>query len=181
MADPAVILRLNRVSFICSYQFMCHEVSHHILKYPFQQQPFWNTCAFKMSPYDWLVLTPQENSWANTSLAHFNLITRREVMSQISVPLLVPKKKSFEMRKPICYWLSNFPRVGATLCCHSSWWTMYNTPLSRNRHLDLKRGWTGINNVHAIFRMHNLFWVHCLCPSSLVSNPKWRLRDKGLW
>ena len=23
--------------------------------------------------------------------------------------------------------------------------------------LDLKRGWTGINNTHAIFRMHNLF------------------------
>ena len=23
--------------------------------------------------------------------------------------------------------------------------------------LDLKRGWTGINNAHAIFRMHNLF------------------------
>ena len=33
--DPAVILCLNRVSFICSYPFMCHEVSHHILEYPF--------------------------------------------------------------------------------------------------------------------------------------------------
>ena len=46
--------------------------------------------------------------------------------------------------------------------------------------LDLKRGLTGISNTHAIFRMHNLFWVHCLCSSSLVSNPTWRLRDKGL-
>ena len=46
--------------------------------------------------------------------------------------------------------------------------------------MDLKRGSTGINNTHAIFRMHNLFWVHCLCPSSLVLNPKWRLRDEGL-
>ena len=36
--------------------------------------------------------------------------------------------------------------------------------------LDLKRGWMGINNAHAIFRMHNLFCVHCLCPSSLNSN-----------
>ena len=36
--------------------------------------------------------------------------------------------------------------------------------------LDLKRGWTGINNAHAIFRMHNLFRVRCLCPSTLVSN-----------
>ena len=36
--------------------------------------------------------------------------------------------------------------------------------------LDLKRGWTGINNAHVIFRMHNLFWVNCLCPSTLVSN-----------
>ena len=43
--------------------------------------------------------------------------------------------------------------------------------------LDLKRGWTGINNAHAIFRMHDLFWVHCLCPSSLNSNSKWRLRE----
>ena len=43
--------------------------------------------------------------------------------------------------------------------------------------LDLKRGWTGINNAHAIFRMHNLFLVYCLCPSSLVSNSKWRLRE----
>ena len=41
-----------------------------------------------------------------------------------------------------------------------------------------KRGWTGMNNASAIFRMHNLFWVHCLCLSSLVSNPKCRLRDK---
>ena len=43
--------------------------------------------------------------------------------------------------------------------------------------LDLKRGWTGIDNAHAIFRMHNLFCVHCLCPSSLNSNSKWRLRE----
>ena len=33
--DPAVILCLNRVSFICLYLFMCHEVSHHSLEYPF--------------------------------------------------------------------------------------------------------------------------------------------------
>ena len=46
--------------------------------------------------------------------------------------------------------------------------------------LDLKRGWMGINNAHAIFRMHNSFRVHCLCRSSLFSDPKWRLRDKGL-
>lgn len=32
---------------------------------------------------------------------------------------------------------------------------------------------------NAIFRMHNLFGVQSLCPSSLVSNPKWRLRGKG--
>ena len=37
VADPAVILCLNRVSFICLFLFMCHEVSHHILEYPFQQ------------------------------------------------------------------------------------------------------------------------------------------------
>ena len=43
--------------------------------------------------------------------------------------------------------------------------------------LDLKRGWTGINNAYAIFRMHNLFCVHCLCPSRIVSNSKWRLRE----
>ena len=47
--------------------------------------------------------------------------------------------------------------------------------------LDLKRGWTGINNAHAIFWMHNLFWVQCLCPSSSRFKSKWRLRDKGLW
>ena len=29
--------------------------------------------------------------------------------------------------------------------------------------------------------MHNLFWVLCLCLSSLVSNPKWRLRKEALW
>ena len=37
--------------------------------------------------------------------------------------------------------------------------------------LDLKWGSTGINNTHVISKMHNLFWVHCLCPSSLVSRP----------
>ena len=40
MADLAVILCLNRVSFICLYLFMCHEVPHHILEYPFKQKPF---------------------------------------------------------------------------------------------------------------------------------------------
>ena len=34
-ADPAVILCFNRVSFICLYLFMGHEVSHHILVDPF--------------------------------------------------------------------------------------------------------------------------------------------------
>ena len=33
--DSAVILCLNRVSFVCFYLFMCNEVSHHILEYPF--------------------------------------------------------------------------------------------------------------------------------------------------
>jgi len=37
VADPAVILYLNRVSFIRLYLFMYHELSHHILEYPFQQ------------------------------------------------------------------------------------------------------------------------------------------------
>ena len=37
VADPAVILCLNKVSFICLYLFMSHEVSHHILEYPFKQ------------------------------------------------------------------------------------------------------------------------------------------------
>ena len=40
--------------------------------------------------------------------------------------------------------------------------------------LDLKRGWTGCNNSHVISR------THCLCPFSLVSNLKWRLRGDGL-
>ena len=31
------INNINRVSFICLYLFMCHEVSHHILEYPFKQ------------------------------------------------------------------------------------------------------------------------------------------------
>ena len=43
MADPAVILCLNRVSFTCLYLVMCHEVSHHILEYPFKQKPIANT------------------------------------------------------------------------------------------------------------------------------------------
>ena len=30
-------------------------------------------------------------------------------------------------------------------------------------------------------RTPSLDWVHCLCPSSLLSNPKWRLRDRGQW
>ena len=41
VADPAVILCLNRVSFICLYLFICHEVSHHILEYLLQQKPYW--------------------------------------------------------------------------------------------------------------------------------------------
>ena len=32
---------------------------------------------------------------------------------------------------------------------------------------------------NAIFRMHNLVGVQSLCPSSLVSNPKWPLSGKG--
>ena len=40
VADPAVILCLNMVSFICLYLFMCHEVSQHILEYPFMQKPW---------------------------------------------------------------------------------------------------------------------------------------------
>ena len=39
VADPALILCLNRVSIICLQLFMCHEVSHIILEYPFQQKP----------------------------------------------------------------------------------------------------------------------------------------------
>ena len=37
VADPADTLCQSRVSFICLHLFMCHEVSHHILEYPFQQ------------------------------------------------------------------------------------------------------------------------------------------------
>ena len=47
--------------------------------------------------------------------------------------------------------------------------------------LDLKRGWTGINNVLKINYAFKRSRAHCLCPSSLVSNQKWRLRDKGLF
>ena len=46
--------------------------------------------------------------------------------------------------------------------------------------LNLKRGWTGINNVLKINYAFLRWRVHCLCPSSLVSNPKCRVRDKGL-
>ena len=47
--DPAVILCLNRVSFICLYLFMCHEVSHHILEYPSSKNPFgtWSQPRFQ--------------------------------------------------------------------------------------------------------------------------------------
>ena len=40
VADPAVILCLNKVSFICLYLLMSHEVSHHILEHPFKQKSF---------------------------------------------------------------------------------------------------------------------------------------------
>ena len=46
--------------------------------------------------------------------------------------------------------------------------------------LDSKRGWTGINIVLKIYYAFQRSRARCLCPSSLVSNQKWRLRDKGL-
>ena len=60
------------------------------------------------------------------------------------------------------------------------WFFTLTDPYHAAAIFDSKRGWTGMNNARAIFRMHNLFWVHCLCLPSLVSNPKWRLRDKDL-
>lgn len=35
--------------------------------------------------------------------------------------------------------------------------------------------------VHGIFRKQYLFEVHCLCPSSLISKPKWQLCDNGAY
>ena len=49
-----------------------------------------------------------------------------------------------------------------------------------NKWMDLKRGWTGINNAFKINYAFLRWRRHCLCPSSLVSNPKWRLRNEGL-
>jgi len=46
--------------------------------------------------------------------------------------------------------------------------------------LNPKRGWTGINNVLKINYAFLRWRVHCLCPSSLVSGPGCRVRDKGL-
>ena len=46
--------------------------------------------------------------------------------------------------------------------------------------LDSKRGWTFINIVLKIYYAFQRSRVRCLCPSSLVSNQKWRPRDKGL-